>query len=177
MAARRKRIITIAVIALAGLSTLAVAGVALKKITFIGIEKGAYVFETKPETVGKTERKVNKDGSVTISRTMTLTETMVSPGPSGTLDVEQTKKDLEEIASLRKNNNRRILRISDTEYRGKSSRTIRYMYRLSDGRIMKVNEGVPGQNLPVEMSPLNFAEIAKRYRAQEGQRLPPRKKP
>ena len=171
VAARRKRIITIAAIALAGLSTLAAAGVALHRIVFKGIEDGVYIFRTEPETIRKSQ-KVNEDGSITMSST--VTQYAISPGPGETIDVGQKKKDLQGVEALRQQDNRKILRIFDMEYQGQRARTIRYMYTLPDGRTTELGEGVPGRSVPVRMQSMDIKEIVTRSRAGEGELLPPK---
>lgn len=169
--ARRKRItLFLALFALAGLSTLAAADVALRKILFREKKEGVYFFQTPREIINQ-YRNIHEDGSATISGTVKITSYGIPPGPDGTLDIAQTEKDLQEIEYLRQQDNRKILWIFDTEYQGQSWRKFRYMYRLSDGRVWKMNEG---QDLPVEMRSLGFREIANRYRAKEGELLPPK---
>jgi len=97
---------------------------------------GSYHFSTEPEIVyesSQTGVAVSRGGSVSIG----------SNDPNFTIDVEQTQKDLEEIAALREKDARELVGVVDTEVNGNFHRTLRYIYTLSDGRTHAMGEGDP----------------------------------
>jgi hypothetical protein len=61
---------------------------------------------------------------------------------SDTIDIEQTRRDLEEIDVLREMDQRTLLSVTETEVNGSAAaRAYLYKYVLSDGRIKTVGEG------------------------------------
>ncbi len=101
---------------------------------------GTYHFGTEPEIVYESPDSgvvVSKGGSVSIG----------SNDPNFTIDVEQTRKDLEEIAILRQQGAGELIGVIDTKVNGRFHRTFRYKYALSDGRTHTMGEGDPDQQV------------------------------
>jgi hypothetical protein len=131
-----------------GAVAAAVVGVKIYQYQFEGRgADGTYHFTTEPEMVyesPKSDFTVGGSSSVSIG----------SNDPNFTIDVEQTRKDLEEIAVLRQQEARELVGVVDTEVNGHFLRTYRYKYTLSDGRTMTMGEGGPderAQRTPEQM--------------------------
>ncbi len=72
-------------------------------------------------------------------------ETVVTLGADEVTDVEQTRRDLEEIELLRQQDKRELLKVEETMTDGTLEMRVHvYKYELSDGRIIDMREGVPG---------------------------------
>jgi hypothetical protein len=72
-------------------------------------------------------------------------ETVVTLDDNQVTDVEQTRKDLEEIELLYQQDKRELLKVEIMMTDGTLEiRTHVYKYKLSDGRIIDMREGVPG---------------------------------
>jgi hypothetical protein len=68
---------------------------------------------------------------------------VVTMDANGVTDVEQTRTDLQEIASLRQQNKRELLRVEETTMAGTvEMRMHEYKYTLSDGRTEEMREGM-----------------------------------
>jgi len=104
---------------------------------------GAYHFSKEPEIVYKrTYQDANgAERTYTVSRSGG-----VSVDAADATDAEQARKDLEEIARLRQQNDRELVGVTETEVNGYVHRTFRYRYVLSDGRIKTIGEGEPGKD-------------------------------
>ena len=127
---------TLAVAALIGGGALAAAvGVKVYRYHFEGRgADGTYHFSGEREMVYESPKSgfsVGQGTSVSIT----------SDDPN--FDVEQTRKDLEEIAALRQQDVRELVGVVDTEVNGHFHRTYRYQYTLSDGRTHTMGEGGP----------------------------------
>jgi len=124
----------LAVVAVAGAIAAAV-GLKVYRYRFEGRgTDGTYHFSEEPETVYESSQsgvKVSRGHSVAIG----------SNDPDFTIDVEQTRKDLEEIAILRQEGAGELVGVVDTEVNGHFHRTFRYKYTLSDGRTHIMGEG------------------------------------
>ncbi len=110
----------LAVVIAAG--AIAVVGVNISKIYYYGKnDEGSHIFHSEDwETV------------------VTLDDNQVT-------DVEQTRKDLEEIELLYQQNKRELLKVEITMTDGTLEMRVHvYKYELSDGRIIDMREGVPG---------------------------------
>jgi len=105
---------------------------------------GSYVFQTEPEMVFQ---KTAYEGQGVRSGTVTgvARGTIIQPSaPGQAVDVEQTKRELEEIDRLRQQDLRKLVRVIDTEVNGRfHHRTFCYEYRLSDGRTQTIGENAP----------------------------------
>jgi len=109
----------LAVVIAAG--AIAVVGVNISKIYYYGKnDEGSHIFHSEDwETV------------------VTLDDNQVT-------DVEQTRKDLEEIELLYQQNKRELLKVEITMTDGTLEMRVHvYKYELSDGRIIDMREGVP----------------------------------
>ncbi|MBN2127851.1 MAG: hypothetical protein JW741_00060 [Sedimentisphaerales bacterium] len=130
--------VTIAAAALiCGGAIAAAVGVKVVRYHFEGRgTDGTYHFSTEPEIVYESKQTgvmVSRGGSVSFG----------SDDPNFTIDVEQTQKDLEEIAALRARDERELIGVVDTEVKGSFHRTLRCKYTLSDGRTHFMGEGDP----------------------------------
>jgi hypothetical protein len=106
---------------------------------------GAYHFSEEPETVYESSQS-----SAKVSRSVVIGST----DPDFTIDVEQTRKDLEEIAILRQKGAGELVGVVDTEVNGHFHRNFLYKYTLSDGRTHSMSEGDPdrqAQRTPEEI--------------------------
>ncbi len=127
---------TLAVAALIGGGAIAAAvGVKVYRYHFEGRgADGAYHFSGQRETLYESPKSglsmVQKSGV-----------SITSDDPN--FDVEQTRKDLEEIAVLRQQDVRELVGVVETEVNGHFHRTCRFKYTLSDGRTMTMGEGEP----------------------------------
>ena len=130
--------VTIAAAALiCGGAIAAAVGVKVVRYHFEGRgTDGTYHFSTEPEIVYE-----SKQTGVTVSRGGSVS--FGSDDPNFTLDVEQTQKDLEEIAALREKGAGELIGVVDMEVNGNFHRTLRYQYTLADGRTHFMGEGDP----------------------------------
>ena len=72
-------------------------------------------------------------------------ETVVTLDDDAVTDVEQTRRDLEEIESLRQQDKRELLKVEITMTDGTLEMRVHvYKYELADGRTIDMREGVPG---------------------------------
>jgi len=72
-------------------------------------------------------------------------ETVVTLDPEKVTDVEQTRRDLEELEILRQQDKRELLKVEETMTDGTLEMRVHvYKYELSDGRTMDMREGVAG---------------------------------
>jgi len=72
-------------------------------------------------------------------------ETVVTLDADEVTDVEQTRRDLEEIELLRQQDKRELLKVEETMTDDTLEMRVHvYKYELSDGRIIDMREGVPG---------------------------------
>jgi len=74
-----------------------------------------------------------------------------SNDPNHVIDIEQTRKDLEETAILRQVNARELVLVLDRTVNGHFYRTHQYKYTLADGRTQISGESSPGW--PIERTP------------------------
>lgn len=71
--------------------------------------------------------------------------TVVTLDPDEVTDVEQTRRDLEELEILRRENKRELLKVEETIVDGTLEMRVHvYKYTLSDGRTMDMREGAAG---------------------------------
>lgn len=134
--------LAVAAVVCGGAITTAV-GVRVHRYYFEGRDAdGVYHFSTEPETIYK-KTYTDADGTV---RTVGVTRgggTSIGPDPDQTMDVEQTRRDLEEMALLRQQGARELVRVIDTKVNGHAHRTCSYRYVLADGREKTMGEGDP----------------------------------
>jgi hypothetical protein len=131
--------IALAVAALVGTGavTAAVVGVKIHQYYFEGRGiDGAYHFSTGPEVVYQSPQG---NFSVAVGHSTVIS----SNDPNFTIDVEQTRKDLDEVAILRQQGAGELVGVIDTEVNGHFHRTFQYKYTLSDGRTHTLGEGDP----------------------------------
>ncbi len=120
-----------------GAAATAFVGVKIHRYYFEGRDaKGVYHFGAEPEIVYQ-----SADSGITVSSGYGVS--IGSNDPNFTIDVEQTRKDLEEIALLRQQGAGELVGVIDTEVNGHFHRTFRYQYALSDGRTHTMGEGDP----------------------------------
>jgi hypothetical protein len=142
----RHRISRLAVAALIGVGglTAVVVGVNVGQYYYFEGKQadGTYRFRSEQAWVSGTVRDANGVEQPVITRR--TTSVAVGPDrPDGSLDVEQTRKDLEEIDRLRQQDLRYLRGVIETETSGGFHRTLLYDYTLSDGRTYCSNEGDP----------------------------------
>lgn len=132
------RIARLGIAALVVAGAVAVAAVGVKyRYYFEGRgTDGTYHFSGERETVYE-----SPDGNAVVSSGSGVS--IGSNDPNFTIDVEQTRKDLEEIAALRETDARELVGVIDTRVNGHFHRTFRYKYTLSDGRTHTMGEGGP----------------------------------
>jgi hypothetical protein len=115
---------------------------------------GEYHFSTGPEIVYK-RTYLDKNGN---ERTYSATRSgAASVGAADATDAEQARRDLEEIALLRQQDNRELVGVVEMEVNGHLHRAFRYKYVLSDGRIKTIGENDPDINESV--NPLQIDEV------------------
>ncbi|OHB61794.1 MAG: hypothetical protein A2Y76_08030 [Planctomycetes bacterium RBG_13_60_9] len=122
-----------------------VVGVKIRHYYFEGRgTDGSYHFTTEPQMVyQKTYQDANGvQRGYAVGGTSTTT--ISSSDPNQTIDVEQTRRDLEEIDRLRQQDIRKLIGVVDTEVNGRFyHRTFCYEYTLADGRTKTIGEGGP----------------------------------
>lgn len=114
-------------------------GLKIRKYYFVGRETdgkfNTYKFKSELETIE------HEDGSTEVRGSMVG---ITSNDPNFTIDVDQKIKDLEEIDLLRQQDNRELIRVTETEVNGKlQPRTFGFKYVLSDGREETIGESDP----------------------------------
>ncbi|UCD51926.1 MAG: hypothetical protein JSW27_04670 [Phycisphaerales bacterium] len=138
----RRAALLVAAVVCGGAMATAV-GVRIHRYYFEGRDAdGVYHFGTEPETIYEKTYE-NADGivrSVSVTRGGGIS---ISSDPDDTMDVEQTRKDLEETALLRQQGARELMRVIDTQVNGHPHRTCSYRYILSDGRERTIGESDP----------------------------------
>jgi len=165
------KIARLALAALIGVGgiTVVVVGVNVGQYYFEGKQAdGTYRFRSEQTSDGGTHRDANGVDQPLITRRTTL----VAVGPDsldGTLDVERTRKDLEEIDRLRQQDLRHLRAVIDTETGGSFHRTLLYDYTLSNGRTFCVNEGDPDHKEGTHLTTAQWDELNQLKRAGKGQ--------
>jgi len=105
----------------------------LGAISVVGVNVGKYIY------VGKDDAGVHIFRSEDAKSVVTLDDDEVT-------DVEQTRKDLEEIEFLRQQDKRELLKVEEMMADGTLEMKVHvYKYELSDGRIIDMREGVGGE--------------------------------
>ena len=101
-------------------------------IAVVGVNIGRYYY------LGQ-----NEDGlHVFVSEDQQSVDTL---GPDEVTDIEQTRRDLEEIESLRQQDKRELLKVEETMTDGTLQMRVHvYKYELSDGRTIDNREGAGG---------------------------------
>jgi hypothetical protein len=95
---------------------------------------GVYHFSGQQETLYE-----SPESGISIAQKSGVSITSNDPN----FDVEQTRKDLEEIAVLREKDARELIGVVETQVNGHFHRTCRFKYTLSDGRTHTMGEGEP----------------------------------
>ena len=139
------------------------------KKTFEGKGRdGAYHFSTGPETIyERTYQDANwTQSSVGVSRGTGVS--LSSTDPDYTIDVEQARNDLEEIALLHQQDTRELVRVIETTVNGHLHRTFVYKYVLADGRETTMGEGPDSEERrsPAQIE-RDFEEIERLHRRGE----------
>lgn len=117
----------------------AAVGVKLYRYHFVGQDaEGAYHFATDAETIY--ERSDEGDGN---GVTVVAGQAAVM-GSDGT-DIDQMQSDLEEIAQLREQDIRELVRVTDMQVNGHYWRGCSFRYTLADGRTRTIGEPAPDQ--------------------------------
>ena len=169
MTARRRRMTLIyGVLALVGISTIVVAHPVVRGYVLQGLWDGAYVFQRRSTNTVVMDVDGRKVG------TASTTVVMITPNDSKSkVDVDQTRRDLEEIDRLRQAGARELVRITETEVAGTSHRSYGFKYTLSDGRTRTMGEGDPNVNIPEAIQSLDIAELYRLRNTREGLLLSP----
>ncbi|MHC4520270.1 MAG: hypothetical protein ACYTAS_16895 [Planctomycetota bacterium] len=151
---RTRRVALVVAAVVCGGAMATAVGVRVHRYYFEGRgADGVYHFSTEPEIIYEKSYE-NADGtmrSVSVGRSGGIS---INSGPDDTMDVEQTRKDLEEIALLRQQGARELVGVIDTKVNGRPHRTCRYRYILSDGRERTIGESDPesqGQRTPAQI--------------------------
>jgi hypothetical protein len=165
------RISKLAVAALIGIGgiTAVVVGVNVGQYYFAGKQAdGTYRFRSEQAWVSGTVRDAN--GAEQPLITKRVTSVTVGPdSPDGTLNVEQTQKDLEEIDRLRRQDIRHLRAVIDTEAGGGFYRSLLYEYTISNGRTYCSNEGDPDQKDETHLTTAQIQELNQLTRTEKGQ--------
>jgi len=160
-----------AVAALIGVGgiTAAVVGVNVGQYYFEGRQAdGSYRFRSEQAWVSGSVRDANGVEQPII--THRTTSVAVGPdSPDGTLNVEQTRKDLEEIDRLRQQDIRRVKAVIDTEAGGSFRRSLLYEYTVSSGRTFCVGENDPDQKDGTHLTTAQMDELNQLTRTGKGQ--------
>jgi len=153
---RAWKIAAVAALICTGVVGAAVVGVKIRQYYFVGRgADGTYHFSTEPETVHVGDGVAGVGMGVQMS-------SFSSTDPSHTVDVEQSRRDLEEIDLLRQQDIRELVGVIETEVNGKLHRTFRFKYVLADGREITMGEGDPDEQKhgSPEQIQKDFEEIA-----------------
>jgi len=151
-------------------------GLKVRKYYFVGKESdGTYVFSTEPETVDV------GDGQIEVSNREYRTGGYMADGkadPNYTIDVEQKKKDFEEIDLLRQRDARELVRVTEKEVNGKPQRrSFGFKYVLEDGREIKIGESDPDtEDRERSLTDAQRDELLQLRLAQKGKDLPSQEK-
>ncbi len=167
----RHPISKLAVAALIGVGgiTAVVVGVNVGQYYLEGREAdGTYRFRSEQAWVSGSVRDANGVEQPIITRR--TTSIAVGPDhPDGTLDVEQTRKDLEEMDRLRQQDIRQLVGVIDTETNGSLFRTLLYKYTLANGRTFCVNESDPNYKGATHLTAAQQDELNQLNQAGKGQ--------
>jgi hypothetical protein len=136
--------VTIAVAALIGGAAIATAvGVKVYRYHFEGRgATGAYHFATEPQTVYHQDY-TDANGNQRNVTVMTSRAASMGSDDSSGGDVDQMQSDLEEIAVLREQDLRELVRVTDMQVNGHFWRGCSFQYTLSDGRTRTIGEPDP----------------------------------
>ncbi len=157
-----------ALVCLGGL-TAAVVGVNIREYYFEGREAdGTYLFKSEQTFDGGTQRDANGVEQRLITKHTTVV-TVGPDSPDGTLDVERTRRDLEEIDRLRQQDIRELKWVIDTETSQGSHRTLLYEYTLSDGRKWCRNDTDPDRRDGTRLTTAQWNELHQLQDAGKGQ--------
>lgn len=149
--------------ALVGGGAMAAAvGVQAYRYHFVGRDAdGVYHFSGESQTVY--ERTSEDANGVVQHTTVTISSAASAGADDSGADAEQRRQDLEEIAQLRAQDQRRLVRVGDTRVNGYLRRTLVYEYTLADGRTITVNETDPNRHKDMPRTPAeierDFAEV------------------
>jgi len=129
---------------------------------------GTYQFRSEQAWVSGTVRDANGVEQPLITKRVTSV-TVGPDSPDGSLDVEQTRKDLEEVDRLRQQDLRYLRGVIETETSGGFHRTFLYDYTLSNGRTVCMNEGDPDHKEGTHLTAAQWDELNELRRAGKGQ--------
>jgi hypothetical protein len=167
----RRPISKLAVAALIGVGgiTAVVVGVNVGQYYFEGKQAdGTYQFRSEQAWVRGTVRDANGVEQPLITK-RTTSVTVGPDSPDGTLNVEQTQKDLEEIDRLRQQDIRRLRAVFDTEAGGGLYRILLYDYTLSNGRTLCMSENDPDHKSEMHLTTAQRDELDQLTQAGKGQ--------
>lgn len=131
---KRPMRIVYVLVALACIATLAIASRAHRKFQLWGKVDGKYILTTAPENT-----KIDEDGNAVVNGG-SIAE--LSATDHSEDDAKRYAENLDEIASLRRQNKRELIKVLDIEVGDDVGRTYNYKYVLSDGS--KPTMGVGG---------------------------------
>ncbi len=118
-------------------------GMKLYRYHFEGQDaEGNYHFATEPETVYERTGDGDEE-SVTV---VTGIGASIGAGNSSGGNIEQMQNDLEEIARLRQQDDRELVRVTDMQVNGHYWRGCSFRYTLSDGRTHTIGEPDPDES-------------------------------
>lgn len=169
--AMNSRIVKLAIAGLIGIGgmTAAVVGVNIGRYYFEGRQAdGTYQFSSEQTWVSGTMRDANGVEQPIVT-TRATSVTLGPDRPDGTLDVEQARKDLEEIDRLRQQDIRRLKAVFDTEAGGGFYRSLLYEYALSNGRTYGSCEGDPDQQDGTHLTTAQKGELNQLTQTGKGQ--------
>jgi len=167
----RHPIARLAVAALIGVGgiTAAVVGVNVGQYYFEGKQAdGTYQFRSEQAWVSGTVPDANGVEQPLITKRVTSV-TVGPDSPNGSLNVEQTRKSLEEIDRLRQQDLRYLRRVIETETGGGFYRILLYDYTLSNGRTLCMSENDPDQKNGISLTPAQRDELNQLTQAGKGQ--------
>jgi len=167
----RHPISRLAVAALIGVGgiTAAVVGVNVGQYYFEEKQAdGTYQFHSEQAWVSGTVRDANGVEQPLITKRATSV-TVGPDSPDGTLNVEQTRKSLEEIDRLRQQDRRYLRGVIETETSGCLYRILLYDYTLSNGRTLCMSENDPDQKDETHLTTAQVHELNQLTRTGRGQ--------
>lgn len=162
------KLIVAALVGVGGI-TAVVVGVNVGQYYFEGRgEDGTYRFRSEQAWISGSVRDANGAEQPIITR-RTTSVALGPDSPDGGLNVEQARKDLEEIDRLRQQDIRQLSGVIDTETKGGSHRSFLYNYTLSNGRTFCVSEGESGRKDGTQLTGAQWDELTQLRQAGKGQ--------
>jgi hypothetical protein len=182
MASRKSTLRIVYILAaLLCIAALAVAGVKYRKYRFVGKKDGTYEFASEDDH-GVAVSVYTTTTTLITDEDGNIHEFSTEPKPDSdfTIDVEQKRKDLEEIDVLRQQNKRELVGVIETQVEGQVGRTYSYKYVLADGRETTMGEGDPEEQKELKdlekLLSVDVKEVWKLRRERKGELLEPEEK-